>query len=237
MKTYKRKVPLFSPLKIAVAALCAAIAAVTIFIFVGTDNEWYIICCGITASLLACDLLIIIGAGGRYRYSDKCIEVFYQLLPYKKLDYSRFSAVVISNASYNNGYGYGINRNIPMQYSVKGDNGRTKVTFPFITLHKPQYPIDKVKEGMSSRDLIMINNDDIYCLGICWVDSLKELLKHTNCTVYVLEDEYLRVKGLFDDAFSVYKENLDRFYVVTDHDIAYKEYMEEKSACKYRQSE
>ena len=83
----------------------------------------------------------------------------------------------------------------------------------------------------------MINNDEIYCLGICWVDSLKELLKHTNCSVYVLEDVYLRFKGLFDDAFSVYKENLDRFYVVTDHDIAYKEYMEEKSACKYRQSE
>ena len=64
MKTYKRKVPLFSPLKISVTALCAAIAAVTIFIFVGTDNEWYIICGVITALLFVGDLFIIIGAGG-----------------------------------------------------------------------------------------------------------------------------------------------------------------------------
>ena len=82
---------------------------------------------------------------------------------------------------------------------------------------------------MNSRDLFMINNDEIYCLGICWVDSLKELLKHTNCSVYVLEDVYLRFKGQFDVAFSVDKENLNRFYVITDHSIAYQMYMEEKS--------
>lgn len=223
MKKYKRKVPLTSPLKIAIAVLYAAIATVAIIIFVGNNSAWYIICSGITASLFICDLFIIIETGGRYRYSDKYIEVIYQLL-YKRLDYSWFSAVVISNASYNNGYGYGINRNIPMQYSVRGNNGRTKVTFPFITLHKPQYPVDKIKKGMSSRDLFMINNDDIYCLGICWFDSLKELLNHTNCTIYVLEDVYLRFKGQFDVAFSAHKENLDRFYVITDHIIAYQVY-------------
>ena len=229
MKRYKRKTPLLSPLKIAIAAFCAAIATAMVIIFVGTDNEWHIICGVITALLFVGDLFIIIGAGGRYCYSDKYIEVFYPLLSYKKLDYSCFCAVVISNASYNNGYGYGINGNVPMQYRVKGNNGHTKVTFPFITLHKPQYPVDKIKKGMNSRDLFMINNDEIYCLGICWVDSLTELLKHTNCSVYVLEDVYLRFKGQFDAAFSVYKENLNRFYVITDHSIAYQMYMEEKS--------
>ena len=229
MKKYKRKIPLFSPLKMAIAALYATIATAMIIIFVGTDNKWYIICGAITASLFICDLFIIIAVGGRYRYSDKCIEVFYQSLPYKKLNYSWFSAVVISNASYNNGYGYGVNGNYPMQYRVKGNNGNTKVIFPFITLHKPRYPLNKIKEGMNSRDLFMINNDEIYCLGICWVNSLKELLEHTNCPVYVLEDVYLRLKGLFDATFLVYKENLDRFYIITDRSIAYQVYMDEKS--------
>lgn len=226
MKKYKRKVPLISPLKMAIAALYAAIATATIIIFVGTDNEWYIICGGIATSLFACDLIIIIGVGGKYGYSDKSIELLYCSLPYRKLKYSCFCAVVISNASYNNGYGYGINGNIPMQYKIKGN---IKVTFPFITLHNPEYPVHKIKTGMSSRELFMLNSDEIVCLGICWFDSLNELLKHTNCPVYVLEDVYLRYKGQFDVVFSVYKENLDRFYIITDHSVAYHKYMEEKS--------
>lgn len=228
MKKYKRKIPLFSPLKMAIAALFAAIATAMIIIFAGTDNDWYIICGAITATLFICVLFILIASGGRYRYSDKCLEIFYLLL-YKKLNYSWFSAVVISNASYNNGYGYGVNGNYPMQYRVEQNNGHIKVTFPFITLHKPQYPIDKIKEGMNSRDLFMINNDEIYCLGICWVDSLKELLEHTNCPIYVLEDVYLRFKGVFDATFSVYKENLDRFYIITDRSINYQKFKEGKS--------
>lgn len=232
MKKYNRKIALISPLKISVATLCAAIATVVIVVLSGTENIWYIICGGITVSLLFCDLFIISGAGSRYRYSDKYIEIFYQLLPYKKLDYSSFSAVVISNASYNNGFGYGINGNISMQYRIKDKNGYTKVTYPFITLHKTQYPVDKIKEGMNSRDLFMINNDEIYCLGICWVDSIKELLKYTTCSVYILEDVYLRFKGQFDAAFSLYKENFDRFYIITDHIIDYQVYLEEKSVEK-----
>lgn len=229
MKKYKRKTPLVSPLKIAIVALYAAIATAIIIIFSGTDSEWYIICGGITASLLICNLFITIGASGRYCYSDKHIDVLYQSFAYKRLDYSWYSAIVISNASYNNGFGFGMYGNIPMQYKVRRNNGYTKVTFPFITLHKSLYPVDKLKPGMSSRDLFMLNNNEIYCLGICWFDSLEKLLKHTTCAVYVLEDVYLRFKGKFDIAFLVYKENLDRFYIITDRSIAYQVYMEEKS--------
>lgn len=226
MKKYKRRMPLISPFKIAIAALCAAMATAAVIAFTGTDNAGYIMCGGITVSLIICDLFIIIGACGRYRYWDECIEVFHLLLN-KKLKYSCFGAIVISNASYNNGYGYGINVNIPMMYRDK-QNTESKVTFPFITLHKPQYPVDKIKKGMNSRDLFMINNDEIYCLGICWFDSLDELLKHTDCPVYVLEDVYLRFKERFDTAFLAYKESLERFCIITDHSIAYKVYAQKK---------
>ncbi len=227
MKKFKRKTPLLSPSKMAVAALCLMIAAVLIFIFAGTDNKWYVICGGFAASLFGGDLFAILGIGGKYRYSDKYIEVFYLCALYKKLDYLSFSAIVISNASYNNGYGYGIDGNIPMQYKVKGNNGNFKVTFPFISLHKTQYPLDKIKKGMNSRDLFFLDSDEICCLGICWFDSLKELLKHTDYPVYVLEDVYLRYKGQFDITFSIYKENSDRFYIITDRSIAYQMYMKE----------
>lgn len=228
MKKNKRKIPLVSPLKIAIAALYAAIATTLIFIFSGIDNEWFIICGGITASLFLADFMVIEGAGGRYRYSDKAVEVLYHSISYKRIEYSLISTIVISNASYNNGYGYGINGNIPMQYTVKGNNKHNKITFPFITLHKSQYPVDKIKKGMSSRDLFMLNSDKIYCLGICWFDSFQELLEYSNCSVYLLEDVYLRFKGQFDVVFSEYNGNLDRFYIISDRSITYQEYQEGK---------
>ncbi len=83
------------------------------------------------------------------------------------------------------------------------------------------YLIDKFKSGMNSRDLFMLNHDEIYCLGICWFDSLEELLKYTDWNVYVLEDVYLRFKGQFDTVFSVCEGNLDRYYIITDYSINY----------------
>ena len=210
----------------AIAALYAAIATVMIIIISGFDNKWYIICGGVAASLLICDLFIMIGAAGQYRYSDTCIDILYQSLVYKKLDYTWFSAVVISNASYNNGYGYGINGNIPMQYTIKGNNGHTKVTFPFVTLHTPTYPIYKIKESMNSRDLFMLSKDEVYCLGICWFDSLKELLEHTQVPVCVLEDVYLRFREQFDEIFMQYRCEERRFYIVTDHKVEYRKYLD-----------
>lgn len=229
MKRYKRKVPLLSPKKIAIAASYAAIATATIIAFTGTNNIWYILSGGVSISLFIADLFIIIGAGGRYCFSEKFIKVFHLLLPHKEIEYSQFSAIVISNASYNNGYGYGVNGNIPMQYRVKDNNGHIKITFPFITLHKPQYPFDKIKAGMSSRDLFSLNPDATHCLGICWGDSFRELLEHTNCPVYVLEDVYLRFKEQFTAAFSLYIGGLSRLYIITDHIIAFQMYEEEKS--------
>lgn len=225
MKKYRKKLPLTSPSITAIAALCAAIATVMIIIFSGVDNEWCVVCGAIFCVLFFFYLFDILATSGRYRYSDKCIEVLFRSLRYKKLDYSWFSVIVISNAAYNNGYGY-----IPssaallMQYKVKGNNGNIKVTFPFITLHTSDYRIDKIRKGMSSRDLFMLNSDEMYCLGICWFDSFQELLKHTDCDVCILEDVYLRFKEQFDIILKKNNESLDRFYIVTDRTISYREY-------------
>ena len=77
--------------------------------------------------------------------------------------------------------------------------------------------------------MFVLNDEEIYCLGICWFDSLKELLENTNCPVYVLEDVYLRFKGQFDVVFSVYKENRERFYIITNRTINYQKYKGGKS--------
>lgn len=228
MKRYIRKTALIKPSKLILAALYAAIASAAILIFAGAENAWFIICSAIAFSLLVIYLFVIIAVGGRYRYLDSHIEISYLSLAYKKLNYSLFNCIVISNASYNNGLGYGINGNVPMQYKVKGKNGNIKVTFPFITLHQSQEHINKIKSNMNSRDfLFALNSDEVYFLGICWFDSLKELLTHIGCNVYVLEDVYLRYKQKFDDVFSDFKTDIYRFYIITDHAIAYNAYLED----------
>lgn len=220
MKKFKRKVPLISPIKIAILALCAAAAAAIALIF---SRTWFIISAAVFVCLMICELFVIIGASGCYRYTDKGIEVRILPLLYKPLDASWLHTAVISNTSYNNGYGYGINGNIPMQYRVKGIGRDTKIAFPFITLHKSSYPLDKIKTGMNSRELFMLDSEDIYCLGICFFDSLKELLKRTECSVYVTKDVYSRFREAFDLAFSAHKE---RVYILTDSCVAYREYIQ-----------
>lgn len=69
----------------------------------------------------------------------------------------------------------------------------------------------------------MLSNDNIYCLGICWFDSLAELLNYTQVPVYVLEDVYLRFKGKFDEAFMQNEDN--RIFIITDRIIEYRNYI------------
>lgn len=222
MKRYKRRIPLVSPSKIAIAALFTAIAMMMSILYAGSDNQWSIILGAVASLLLVADLLVLIGAGGEYSYSDKSIVIYFLSFPLKKLNYESYCSIVVSNAAYNNGYGYGVYGNIPMQYGVRQNHGHTKVTFPFITLHNAQCPVHKIKAGMSSRDLFMLNSDALYCLGICWFDSFGELLERTDCPVYILEDVYLRFKEQFDEAFAVHSDTPGRMHIIGEDSTSYR---------------
>ena len=115
---------------------------------------------------------------------------------------------------------------IPMQYTVKSSDGKMQVPYPFISLLKQHYPIDQLKVGLSSRDLEAINADKIYCLGICWPESLDELMKHTEIPVYILEDVYFRFKGLFDTTFAAYLKGNRQLFIVTDQIVPYEKYLD-----------
>lgn len=225
MKKYKRTLPMISPAKIAIVALCAAIATVVVYLLAGSENEWIIICGGLFIALMAADLFVIIPSGFRYSYDDFFIKLSYLSIVYRKISYSKYAAIFISNASYNNGYGSGVYGNIPIQYKSKGKTETITTIYPFITLHSSDYPVKKTESGMSSRDLIMLDSQDAFCLGICWFDSLTELLDRTDISVYVLEDVYLRFRKTFDSIFIQHEVNINRLFIVTDHAIEYKQYL------------
>lgn len=226
MKKYRRKVLLFSLKKLFIIAFLLVGIVILGFISSGEFNAVCIIFSGIAVTLLFLGLFAKLGVAGRYRYSKKSIEIFFGSFMCKKISFENIYGVVISNASYNCGRGDQLCYSIPMQYTVKSSDGKMQVPYPFISLLKQHYPIDQLKVGLSSRDLEAINADKIYCLGICWPESLDELMKHTEIPVYILEDVYLRFKGLFDTTFAAYLKGNRQLFIVTDQIVPYEKYLD-----------
>ena len=115
MKRYKRKIPIISPLIIAAAVLCTAVAS-GVSVLLG-DHTLGIVFGGASVALFVLFLSDLLATAGRYCYYDNDIELSCVPLIKKKLPYSRYNAVVISNASYNYSYG---SYSIPMQYKTAG---------------------------------------------------------------------------------------------------------------------
>lgn len=225
MKQYRRKVPLFPLRKLFIIALIFVIISMLCFITSGEYGAICIIFTGIATALLGTILFAMLGAGGQYRYSENGVEVSFGPFIRKKILYGDIYGVVISNASYNGGRSDQMCFDMPMQYTVKTNNGKIKLQFPFISLLKSHYPLKQIKTGMSSRDLAVIESDKIYCLGICWPGALDELMKHTDMPVYVLEDVYLRFKGLFDATFAACAKKDRHLFIVTNQVIPYEKYL------------
>lgn len=217
MKKYRKTLPIISLVRIAIALFCASLLTAVVWLWLGKESEWTIICIGVCSALMTANLFVIIPYGCQYSYDDFFIKISYIGIVFKRISYSEYESVFISNASYNNNYGFGVYGNIPIQYSSKGKDGTIKTAYPFITLHKSGFPVKMVKSGMSSRDLFMLNCEKTYCLGICWFDSLAELLNNTDIPIYVLEDVYLRFKDSFDSIIIQHKNNVNRVYIVTGH--------------------
>lgn len=162
--------------------------------------------------------------GQKYLYADKHIEFSIFSIVYKKVEFSEYNNIVISNASYTNGH-YHINLNYPMCYKRNKKSIRRTVPFPCLLLLKPNYPINKIKSGMYSNELYYYISNDFCFLGICWFESFAELLEHTDMPVYILEDVYLRFKGKFDEVIKTHSENMERYHIIASESIKYTEYL------------
>ena len=225
MRQYRRKVSYLSVKKLFAVVLLFVTIVCLRFVISGEYDQLCIIFSGFGAALLFLDLFAILGASGRYRYGKKSIEVSFGAFLQKRILYGNIQAAVISNGSYNSGRSDQMCYDMPMQYTVKVNGKKTKVLFPFVSLIGQRYPLYQIKSGMSIRDLAVINTEDIYCLGICWPGSLDELMMHTDMPVYILEDVYLRFKGLFDATFAPYAKENGHIFIVTDQIIPYEKYL------------
>ena len=197
MKSYLRRSPLFQPAIMLVGAIFFAVIAAALYFLPGKPGKLFVICAGLFAMTLILWLFVVLAVQHRYSYGDDGITFCYLKIPYKKEPYHNIRAIVISNAAYNNGYGSGVNGNVPMQRHGAA-RAFAKEPLPFITLHTEDMQPNMLHTGMYSRELYFLAPDQTVCLGICWFDSLCELLAHTDGDVYLLEDVYLRFQSHFN---------------------------------------
>lgn len=220
---YKRKVLYYSKKFCPIAALCFIISSILAAVIYKGENVVSIIFGAVAFIFAFSHFLEIIVSKLCYAYENEYIVLSCFSVKYRKIKYSKFKSIVISNAAFNN-YLNGEFFDTPMQYKV---GKKDKITYPFITMHEENATVGKLRCGLSSRELLYIYNpSDIFFLGICWFDSLKEMLRYTDLPVYVLEDVYLRFKGMFDMIFKDPSNSTKCFYIVTDRNIEYEKYLE-----------
>lgn len=211
MKSYLRRSPLLNPTMVFSGAILCAVVAAALYFF---TRKLSVICIGLFIVLLILWLFVILAVQHRYSYSDDGITFHYLNIPYKKEAYHNIRAIVISNAAYNNGYGYGIYGNVRMQ-RYGAARAFTKEPLPFITLHTDELKSNVLHAGMYSREIRFLAPDQTFCLGICWFDSLREILSRTNGTVYLLEDVYLRFQSNFDEIMKLGQIDKSRIQIIS----------------------
>lgn len=210
MKHYRRKIPIFPPRKLTIVAACLAAAAGVIALIFGADNPHVFLCGAFSVAVFSIAIFSRLGADGQYCYCDNYIKVFYLLIFRRKRYYSQYKTIIISYAAYNDNFG---TYSIPMQYKCKTRNGRSRITFPYMTLLGPEYPLDRITADVDNHNFRTLH-DDCLCLGICWFDSLEELLTHTSYDVYILEDVYFTYRGKFDGIIYRSEALQKRFHII-----------------------
>lgn len=218
-KKFKRMLPLVSPGKIGLAGVCLALAAGAAYLIWVRESPGVVILGGFGAAVLFCGLMAALPGGYTYAYDRDGIRMFFLGVEYRRVRYGDYAAVLVSNAAYNNGPGHGAYANLRMEYVSKGDR-KAKTVFPYLTLHRTDYPIWKVRAGLYSREVGSLAPEGTCFLGIGWFASLAELMERTEMPVYILEDVYLRFRGAFD-AVIAGCAGAERVFIVTDRAEAY----------------
>lgn len=212
MKRYRREIPIFSPLKLTIAAACLAAAAGAIALIFGADNQLAILCSVFSFFPFFPAIVLFLSTAGQYCYCDDYIKMLYLSIFRWKRYYLRYKTVIISYAVHRD---HKSNISIPVQYKCKTENGRLRITFPYITLLGPKYPLSGITADMNNYDLHTLHKDCL-SLGLCWFDSLEELLTHTSYEVYILEDVYFTYRGKFDSIIYQSEALQNRFHIISN---------------------
>ena len=219
MKKYNKTVSWISPLKIGLPCFVCAIILniISAFLYKSQEHNYqtfipillYISC----ILYLFSYCIICIPCAFKYTYTDTSIVFKCYNVPYRRLKYDEISSIIISNAVQIVSFD---SRpfDIPLYQYYNKNNVVQKKQYPYISLLTSDIELHKIKKGMNCR-LIRRQISNSICLGICYFDSLKDLINRTDVHLYILEDVYHRYKDEFDVIMQNYSEN-NKFHIVSN---------------------
>lgn len=211
MKKYKKRIPLLSPNSTLVVALCLLCIS-CLLIKMRMFEELAFVMLGIMCSLIFISILSLLSTIHAYTYTQNSINFWYMGVKYHKIEYQCIKSIIISNAVYNDSKYDGNVFDYPLYFYEKGDIKKRKKQYPYITLSTQNDISYDIKEGMNNRRIYYLDTKNLFNLGICWFDSLCELLFFTEAQVYILEDVYDRFKEEFDKI--IFNNNVERKRII-----------------------
>jgi hypothetical protein len=224
MNSYKKTPPLFSSEYFILAFLCLALAALLIYITIGSDNYWFIICAGLSSALLVVVILNIIPTFQKFVFANGHLSVFFGKIHIRDVEYSIIKGISISNAVYTVKNGDLFLKQAQGKTIVDQNGKKIFNQYPYVTLHSTKDFIEKLKPFITSLDVLWYKPEFILYGFYCWFDALKDLVNHVNADVYILEDTFLRFRPEFEDIIlnSALKSNL---YIISDTVQKYESYV------------
>lgn len=215
MKKYIRRTTLLNFVKFSIFTLLVLVSFVSIYILT-KSNEIKNIGIAIVLMLIFIEIIGIFSSLHRYSYKADSIVLEYLGVKYKKIECKEIEKIIISRGSYNNSFGYLMYTSIPLNLKKE----KRKIPYPYITLQFQKSKNIELIDGMDSREIHFNDVEGTYCLGICWIDSLLELLDHTDAKIFVLKDIYTILEKEFKDIAELIK-NDNRFCVI-DNEAKYR---------------
>ena len=130
----------------------------------------------------------------RYFITDDSIILTFCGIRYKRIMYSEWPVVIISNAVI-----YGTGMLFPLR-----DRARTKelgytVSYPCFIPCTNSFPLHKVTAGMDASHVRGCNDLQSIYIGVCWKEALAELQKIDEVKIYVQRDVYNNYPELFQN--------------------------------------
>ena len=216
MQQYKRYVTVVSMTKLLKIILGLVVGGIGLS-FWGRDNIFFIILAyGILPILIFQEIIFVFIDLQKYEYAESEIELKLFNRIFKRIKYDNIKAVVVSNAVATNGNG--------SHYPVCSNKDGIKKQYAFLTLLSKDIDITRIQKEMHStsvRATCKIDKKFLSDLGICWFDSLKELILRTDAKIYLLEDVYWRYQKEIDEVLSKESAAVERVYIVTMNVLPY----------------
>lgn len=202
-------------------------AIILFYVYVTYDaNEWIalLLMLSLLISVLSGGFIIASGQGFYYFYEKDRIRASWGAC--REILYDEIHAICITNGTI--AIGCITESGIKLRSIEKDKDGSLHwITKAYVTLHKNCQCKELMEPGRESYSIKMKSKDmNNYLIGFeCIFESLTELLKQTDCEVYLLEEIYWRFRDQFEKSIHDSGVEKGKIWIMGTEGVTYPEYI------------